>query len=445
MWIIAFIEILLLSYSDRSMATFLFLLAIYIIGLLFSRRTNFDLQNKARKSFLLLFIIYTAAAYVSSLSYDLTRSFIVSDTTKYLGYFLHNTQIDSHWHNLYRCYFQFEDTNGLYEFLLYAISATTNKYFDGATVYNLTLLQTSFGISAGLALFKILQRYQRLNNSIWYTIIFSFCSSALFFSCVIIRDIIVVAAYTWGFYYYLKPYKLKNVFILICLTLLAWGIRIYSGLFMLSFVFAYIYINIQNNKWKYVITPIFILLCIIVGIFLLTNNYFEKTMAEIELYSDLSLQSSIEQRGLYNYFFKLPRGLREIGIFLFTQVSPFPITIPFIGAMTYSHYFLSTIFSISGLWFIISYSLIILLTYKKGWHYLERKDHIILLLALLFLLANTAELNVRRMLPVYPILFYYYIFLKRKMKWVNQQQLRINLIILYSTLNCLYILIKLYN
>ena len=207
----------------------------------------------------------------------------------------------------------------------------------------------------------------------------------------------------------------------------------------------YIYINIKNAKWKYTIMPIFILLCILIGIFLFTNNYFEKTMAEIELYSDLSLQSSIEQRGLYNYFFKLPHGFRELGILLFTQINPFPITISFIGAITFSHYFLATIYSLSGIWFFISYSLIILLIFKKGWRLLKTKDHIILLLALLFLLANTAELNVRRMLPVYPILFYYFLILKRKMKWVNQQQLRINLIIIYTALNCFYILIKQYN
>ena len=445
MWIIALLEILLLSYNDNSLATFLFLLSIYIIGLLFSGKRNYDPQGKARKAFLLLFIIYTSTAYVASLSFDLTRSFIVSDTTKYLGYLLHNTQIEPHWHNVYRCYFLFEDTNGLYEFLLYVISAIANKHLGGATVYNLTLLQTGFGIFAGLALFRILQRYQRQSNSIRYTILFSFCTSTLFFSCVIICDIMVVTAYTWGFYYYLKPYSSKNVIILIVFTLLAWGVRIYSGLFMFSFVFAYIYINIKNAKWKYTIMPIFILLCILIGIFLFTNNYFEKTMAEIELYSDLSLQSSIEQRGLYNYFFKLPHGFRELGILLFTQINPFPITISFIGAITFSHYFLATIYSLSGIWFFISYSLIILLIFKKGWRLLKTKDHIILLLALLFLLANTAELNVRRMLPVYPILFYYFLILKRKMKWVNQQQLRINLIIIYTALNCFYILIKQYN
>ena len=102
MWIIALLEILLLSYNDNSLATFLFLLSIYIIGLLFSGKRNYDPQGKARKAFLLLFIIYTSTAYVASLSFDLTRSFIVSDTTKYLGYLLHNTQIEPHWHNVYR-------------------------------------------------------------------------------------------------------------------------------------------------------------------------------------------------------------------------------------------------------------------------------------------------------------------------------------------------------
>ena len=101
--------------------------------------------------------------------------------------------------DLYKCYFEFSDSNLLYNAYLNVMAVFANTKLDGMTVFGMTLLQTVWGILSSIVLFRILTRHIEVDKAFRYTLIFSLCSLFLFYSTVIIRDIIICFLYLCAF------------------------------------------------------------------------------------------------------------------------------------------------------------------------------------------------------------------------------------------------------
>lgn len=285
-----------------------------------------------------------------------------------------------------------------------------NTKLDGMTVFGMTLLQTVWGILSSIVLFRILTRHIEVDKAFRYTLIFSLCSLFLFYSTVIIRDIIICFLYLCAFDIVDRKFSLLGVLKLLILVILAWGIRLYSGIFMVTFLTYYVYVRFRNSQLKSVATILFAAVIIAAGVGLMASSLMEQTTAELQGYEELSAERSAG--GIVSKLQTLPPGISHLAIVLFTMIRPLPPLGIYIGAETFSHFVMSTMCLIAGFfWFVVFYSLCYKLFIQKYIFKISFETVVLLIVCLVFLLANASHPDIRRMLPVFPVLFTQYAIL----------------------------------
>ncbi|MEE1143115.1 MAG: hypothetical protein U0L22_05720 [Bacteroidales bacterium] len=396
--------LLFLAILDASFSSFLISSGMYILGVIVVLIYQRENRKKCFLLYNIIFSVYLLLTFLVSISFSEVDWFLVFDPSNYIDYFLNSTEQFWLKDDIFKCYFEFADNNALHNAYLNAVAVFINKNLGGLTVYGLTLFQTIFGVLSSIVLFGILARRFDKNRAFNYTLFFALSSLFLFYSTVIIRDIIICFLYLLAFNIVDQKFTLSGVIKLIIIIVITWGVRLYSGIFLFVFLGYYIYIRMRNSKFRNFANIFFILLLIIVGGYIFTTDLFVQTTEELNFYAELTTERS--EGGLTSKLQTLPPGISHLTIVLFSMIRPLPPFSIYIGVETFSHFLMSTMFLVAGFfWFVIFYSLCCQLFFSKYIFKISVEKIVLLLLCLVFMLVNAMHPDIRRMLPVFPILF----------------------------------------
>lgn len=404
MIIIAFVFAFFLSLIDGSGSTALILATTLLIGFHFC----FSLPGKHKKDgfllFSIVFSIYTSIAFIVSLSFSGQGYFYVSDSMRYIADYMSRTSFHYDLQDLYDCYFSFSDTNLLFNAYLNEMAMMMNKHFGGMTVYGMTLCLTMFGVFSSIVMYRIFLRHFEEKYAFRSVLLFSLCSPFFLYSTVIIRDIVICFLYLVAFDIIDRKFSIKGLMALFVVMLLAWGVRLYSGIFVGVFIWYYIYVNIRTTSFKVLGTVFSVLIGIIAIVAVLGSALLEQTTEELMKYEEMSMERS--EGGFVSRLMSLPPGISNICIVLFTMIRPLPPFSVYEGVASFSNFTISSLALISGFfWFVSFYTFVLLAVFNHQLKKMSLEKILLLGICLLFLLVNAAHPDVRRMLPVFPVLY----------------------------------------
>lgn len=398
---------ILLSALDNSIATLTISAGMYVLGAVFV--VLYQREN-LKKTFLLyniVFSVYFTLAFIVSTSFSERDFFLVSDPSRYIDFFINSTSVSWGREDIVSCYLDFTDSNTLYNAYLDNIAVFVNNVLGGITIYGLTICHTIWGVLSSVVLFRILTRRLELNRAFRFSLVFALCSLFLFYSTVIIRDIIICFFFLVAFDIVDQKFSISGVIKLLLLVLIVWGIRLYSGLFLIVFLGYYFYKKVYNSALKPIATFVFAIILVSMSGFILASEIVSQTIDEMQLYTEFTSEQSAG--GVVSKLQSLPPGISHLSIALFMMIGPLPPFISYIGVETFSHFVMSTIRIVAAFfWFVLFYSLLEKLFIKKYLDKLPFDRVVLLLVCLVFILANTSHPDIRRMLPVFPVIFVQY-------------------------------------
>lgn len=272
-----------------------------------------------------------------------------------------------------------------------------------------------------------------------YTLVYMVFSFTMFHSAFLLRDIHIVLIYLIGFVIVQEDYKLTGLFKLILLLLIAFMFRPSNGLFFSVYIFIYIYKSRGYQKYVYLI------LALVIGVagFIYTNQVFEFQGKLNNYYEYAISRSGGSIRGM---LYKLPLGLEQIALFIFSQIQPFPnfsyLTSGDFPANEMNIFRLPE--SIAAFYWFYTWSLVVglFISKKTILKKIPNKQKLMFWAAVLLILLNTLEIATRRLMIVYPSIYlislYFLIQASPKTKKIYMSYF----LIVYLTLNALYLIVK---
>ncbi|WP_407412448.1 hypothetical protein [Acinetobacter sp.] len=435
-------------FFTSSWATLFFSLFIFIFGNIFSYIISNNRQNLSEiKIFNWAFLFYVCLSINYFLAYEADWDFFIQDWRDEYKFFLiaetnQNLSIPQNYKNSFidRVYLEY----GLYVFYISSIASVASSFFDGNHLLMQFLGTALFSILGSVIVYKMLSIYIDYRKAYIYTLIFISFSVFNFYGYNLLRDIAIAFFYICGTYFVLDSVKNRSIYKMILMIICNWlvlELRFEHGL-LFSLLTAYMGINIfRKNK-------IFLLIFSVMMISLISLVFVSKMdmlLLSLNSYSDLTddaVQSNENSLGKNLYI--LPPFIKQVAIIFISQIQPFPswLNISFTNNIYQNfHGFLQIVYSF--FWFVVFFSLV-------KWFFLERKIFllkkelkILFLICLIFLLANTANMTLRRLIGFYPFIFLLYVYVKENfVNYKNFQKTIIFAFYFYFFLILIYLLIK---
>ena len=392
------------------------------------------------KIWLTVSVVYLISAWVVSQSFDTVHYFMMTDPCNYISNAANSTSLHYDMEELFiNSYLNLADDNGLYNIMISYWGAVCNVIFDGVNSFSLSLLSVVFGILSAITLFRVLSSYFSVDKAFKYTLVFALLSQFHLYSLVILRDICICFFYLLCFEVVQKKFSVKGLILLLVCMILSWGIRLYSGLFVIAFILYYIYKAISHTKIKYIIIPVFVVL---VGYFVISSMFVvEQTVEEINTMNEGTIDRG---GGMVMRLMSLPPVIKQIAMLFFTQIAPFPPTGPLFEASNISELYMSIlVITYEFWWFLIAYTMFYVMLGKGYIMKIDFNDVLLLLISVALIIAASSHPDVRRMMPVYPIIYYEYLKFRSNSfntKWFKTT--RKNLSLIYVVLLMVYLVLK---
>lgn len=306
--------------------------------------------------------------------------------------------------DFYKCYFEFSDANVLYNAYLNEMSLLMNMHFGGMTIYGLTLCQTFFGVLSSVVMYRIFLRHFDDKFAFHQVLLFSLLSPFLLYSVVIVRDIILCFLFLIAFDIIDRKFSTWGLINLIIIMLLAWGVRLYSGLFISVFIWYYVQLYLRNSSLKSFGTFLSVIIGVIALVAVVSSSLMEQTTDELTIYKELSEERSAD--GVLSKLLDLPPGLSQLSIVFYSMIRPLPPLGVYADVESFSNFTTATLALVSGFfWFVVFYSFAALFIFNSQLRRLKYEQILLLGICFLFLLGNAAHPDVRRMTPVFPTLY----------------------------------------
>jgi|GEM_PF-944745 len=448
-FIAAFYVASLTYFITTSSATLVFALFILFFGLLLSSLiTNKQQRLSALTIFNIIYCTYVLLALNHFLSFQLDWSnftqdwrdeykfYLMTQENQFetIGKIFNDTLVD-------RVYIEY----GLYVFYISSIASLANTFFDGNHLL-LQLLGTAlFGISTSVIVFKILCLYINEKKAYKYTLLFMLLSLFSTYSVQLLRDTAIAFFYAIGIYLVLSPIgknKIYKLLLLILINWIVWELRFENGLIFSAFTIYYYYKAYGKSYLGFITGSLASLFILVVS-----SQYLYEAFYTIERYSALTLEVSGEKEdSLGSTIYNLPPGIQQVVAIANSQIQPFP---PWNIIDTHSNIFiiLEGIFQTarSLFWFVVIISIVKWLVLDKKTSSIKGIDlKFLSILCLVFFLASTANITLRRIMAFYPYIFLIYTIIRTTSVSPNQaKKLSLFSIFLYFILILLYYIFKL--
>lgn len=447
-FILASIVCLTVFFVTFSSATFYFSLFILILGNVFAYLVAGKIKNYAEiKVYNIVFCFYVLLAINYYLGYqadwgsftqdwrDEYKFFTMTESNQYLS--ITQNYTDSFTDRIYIEY-------GLYVFYISSLASIAYNYFDGNHLLLQFLGTTFLGVLSSVVIYKILNLYVDSKKAYRYTLIFMFFSIFNFYSYNLLRDVAIAFFYICGIYLVLDSIKNKSFYKLLLMFLFNWlvlELRFEHGL-LFALLTVYMGINVFRKNKVFLIIFSVLLISFLVLIFL---SKMEMLLLSFDSYSDLTDNAVKEnENSIAQNFYSLPPVVKQLVIIFVSQIQPFP---SWLGISSTNniyqnfHGFLQIIYSL--FWFIIFLSIMKWMFIDKKIFSLKKEFKILLVICLIFLLVNTVNISLRRLIGFYPFIFLIYIYLKENfIDYKNFQKTILFSLCIYIFMIFLYFFIK---
>ena len=443
-WMIIAI-LLLVLYSWFSISV---LLVIFLIGcgILFEIQLT-EHKDRAPQRRLLCTVasVYMITAVFSAYCFEDGKFFMMNDPTQYFIHLKMTTMDKDPLTSFVACYGLMNDNNEMHELFVRYCILFSNNYLDGASVIYLTLINVFFGVISVGAVFRILRKVVSKDKAFQYSLAFALLCWFHYYSISFVRDIIIACIYTHIIEMLLERFKFRNLILMLIFVFVVWGIRLYSGFFVVAFIAYYLFSLFSSKIGKKFVIVISAATLIAALPVVSKFEAVTKSAEEINNYQEFSAEHA-SSTSLAAKLESLPPVVREVSLILYTQISPFPSYIGTIdSAKDIFQFFLGLLCVICEFfWYIIAFGLLYMLFVEGGYKYLNIDDILLLGIICVFLYLNSSQIDMRRFMGVYPLILYYY--LKTRfvfLKSVRLTNMNIRLISGYIVLLVIYMLLKL--
>ncbi|MEG3658753.1 hypothetical protein V5097_15190 [Arenibacter palladensis] len=328
-------------------------------------------------------------------------------------------------------------------FIFGIIGFMSNTYFDDNNILLQSLHISFLAMLLNLFLYKTLIYYTDRTQALRYTLLFAFFSPLFFYSPWILRDVHIAFLYAVGIYLMHTRFTITRLLLFIPLIIITFEFRLEMGLFYLVMPLYYIYFRGKQHKhYKLLFTSLIFIGIGVLGLalnFLITS--INETLRSFEGYSNYTEENLGD--GLGGMLYKLPMGLKQIAITFFSQITPFPAWGKFLDATTIYEYVIAFAeFCGAIFWSYLFLFMCFSFTNKKVRKNLSKENIAILLIALVFIMGNSSEMNTRRILCIYPLIYIVYINIRQWLPFKKQIAYSNSSIALYSALSVIYFFVK---
>lgn len=256
-------------------------------------------------------------------------------------------------------------------------------------------------------LYKIIKQYIPTKESFKYVLVYVVCSFLILSSGKITRDVQINFLYVWGLSILFGSFSIRKLLLLLGIVLITMQFRLEHGLFMAFMPVLYIYEKSKEKKnFKYV-RKLLIVLIVLVGVAVasVVIVYIQAILSTMEGYVELT-RNSADQGGLGKYLLRLPLGIKQVAIVFYSQISPFPSWNSLLESKNIFESIAGFIEMISPFfWFIVCFGTAKYIWVKEYRNNIPTMLMYVGILFISFLFANTANMNPRRLVCMYPVLY----------------------------------------
>ena len=360
------------------------------------------------------FVFYTLYMGVTTLvlvNNPNTDFFYAFDSTKFWARSEGVFTLDEIWHRYSRDAVGFESVGG-YRFFYFItlVLSFLSSLIDSNNLFVQKLAIVFVGALGTSYLFLIMKNYVDKYYAYLAILIFGIFSHVSTYSVEFLRDTYIYFFYVLGFYLItVKGSYRSTLWKLFLIAVIVLFIRPEHGAFFLLFIAAHIYLTRNTNKVVFLLSMLMTPLVLYLSTFLINMS-----VETYSTYEGVRQRVGVESDSLAARFANFPFGIKHIILAFLSQT----VGIPFwrylyydgtdIASVAYrSHNGWRFMEAISGtVWmFVWGYILFAARHLKSYMKYLPKELIALFAVSVLLLLAGTADINVRRIFCVYPIIY----------------------------------------
>lgn len=446
--LIIFLLSVLISIFTENISIVIQTLFFFCIGLIIIKL----LENSRKEAFtiyILFFLIYYIFTFISDLIYVndyRTDFFYALDSIKYFG---SSIDLEKNNANIEGYLFEYRFAPG-YGFIVYFICKFSN-FVNGINTVFLHKIHI-VAISASIVSYTYIIGTALLKNInpkiiFRYILVFGLLSHFFTFSAILIRDIHIVFLYTLSFLLLTKKNSTANFLVLLLLCFLTFQFRVANGVFSIVFILCFFYKKILEfrSKTKIKIYTVVLgalgVLLIIAFNSLLNLNDLDSKANNYEAYHDEMLKNG---SGLAKTIYKLPGFVRPFLFTLLSQLAPIPaFQVTYLNVTKQYQLLLLPLAGSVIFWIYVDIIILFNFFKKKIRKNINSLLVVFVLISLIFILVTSATSpEFRRLLPVYPVIFIYYIYIYNNIKLNYKRNVLTCYIMFYTIISLIFLLLK---
>lgn len=414
-FIFAFFVASLSYFISLSTATLALSVFILVFGLIFS----YIIADKYQKStaillFNIVYCIYLLLALNHFLGYQANWGFFTQDYRDEYKFFLitEQNQFQSIVEIFKSSFIRREYLEyGGYVFYISFIASLALSLFDGNHLLLQFLGTSFFGILTSLVVYKILNIYVNNKKSFYYSIIFMLFSPLVYFSFTLLRDTHIAFFYILGVYLLLSDNRnFYKLLLLILINYVVIELRFEHGIFFTIFTLYYSLNIFKKNKVALLVIGSF---AFATFIYILSSNI-GSLLLDAERYADFTDASVTGVEDSFGkYIYKLPPIIKEIFIVLNSQIQPFPSWGPLLNSVNIYTSVENILVVLSAFfWYTLFFCIFVWGFILKKYKYLPSVIKVLGIICIAFLLGNTPNMTLRRIIGFYPFIFLVFIYFR---------------------------------
>jgi len=381
---------------------YFFMLGIGILLIIiFSNKNEIFLKIKLFILFFSLYLIYTLIQHYILISFfPNSAPYNFEDERRFYEYSNLGLPYITGEKNFFDLFSIYE----IHQLPLHIVFSASITYFstliDGSNSILLQkLLSPFFGGLFIVVLYSTLKyQFKDSSFSLKATITYGLLSAVFMYSIPLLRDIDVALAYIIFFYLFLQKNSFFNFLLLFLVAFMTYFLRVESGMVLYALILLYSYLNVRTIKStliKFIFYILILLLFAFVVIFL-----YHKIIGMVVGLDEANTMRAVAKASADSIsllFNKLPFPLSYLAKVLFGQMQPFP----------FLHAIDRPMEAISGLFWPFIFIMMLYAIVKKEIRVLiNEKIKYLLIIAILVLFLMSSEPMARRMMSVYPIIYF---------------------------------------
>lgn len=442
-WNILFIISLISTAVVVDVQSMLFLLFVYLIGMVVNNVFNKGQEAKETSKIfnriftlgsiymLISFAFMTVNNFDFLLAYD-SHYYFIPTTKDYLLSGSYWRALESIWNN-YDFFNRFQSGYFAYATLFGFLSEGLGANFYLGQQISVLLLFSFVGV----VIFKLFRTNNfTKNKAIKYTLIICLFSILFFYSSQILRDTHILLMYLLGIYFtFKKEFSFFNLLKLLVVIFVCTTLRLESGLFMIILIPTYLLLSLQYSKKKIIV--VFFSGFITVGGAVLSMTYLPQVTGVVE--ANQEAYGDDKGDGIIGTLQKVPIA-GDIAAVIYNAAQPIPfwsrLTTNSINKDDQAVYNLMNFprsFAAFFNWLVIVYIAFWLFNKKirkKTKPFISKALSYQLWIGLLFLLIQSDVISQRRLMPYY-VMFYILFFIIYSQMYVEEKK-HINFVVVVS-------------